>query len=59
MYTKRITGQENNYSNDLTFLYRKVQCIPGSGSWILGLEWILGMRPVSKRMYVRLSAVAL
>ena len=24
----------------------------GSGSWILGLEWILGRRPVSTQLYV-------
>ena len=64
-YPNRITGQENNYSNYLTFIIgtsRKVQCNPvgyGSGSWILGLEWILGTRPVSTRQYARLSAVAL
>ena len=61
-YPNRITGQENNYSNYCIATSRKVQCSPvgyGSGSWILGLEWILGTRTVSTRLCVRLSAVAL
>ena len=62
-YLNHITGQENNYSNYLTFIIIIARSRKGvgygSGSWILGLEWILGMRPVSTRLYVRLSTVAL
>ena len=62
-YPNRITVQENNYSNYLTFIIinfiataRKVQCSPVGYSYG---SWILGTRPVSTRLYVRLSAVAL
>ena len=55
-YPNRITGQENNYANYLTFIIIFATSVGyGSGSWILGLEWILGTRTVIPRLYVRPS----